>query len=248
MGEAPWRSTVAAVPSGVLSSIPSGPGASSIFSSATPAPTATAACGWRPGKARCSVTGRLQKLYAITADKAEAETIVIFAFVLDRRGLIWIGTDRGLVRLDPGSGSLRRYRHDHLDPRSLSNDRVNTVLEGPYGAIWAGTDDGLNLYDPRADRFAVYKSDGNDPASLVSDQVNFLAQDSQGRTWVCTSGGLDLMERQGEKIVFRHYRVPGGDPGQNLFRTLVRNAPPFLGKHQCRPGALRQRERHLHVL
>ena len=173
------------------------------------------------GMARCSAAGRLQKLYAITADKDEAEAIVIFAFARDNRGFIWIGTDRGLVRLDPGDGSLRRYRHDRQDPRSLSNDRVNTVLAGPFGSIWAGTDDGLNLLDPRTGRFVVYKSEGSDPASLVGNQVNLLTRDSQGRTWVCTSSGLDLLERQGEKIVFRHFRVPGGDPGQNLFRTLV---------------------------
>ncbi|MCU0236139.1 MAG: LuxR C-terminal-related transcriptional regulator [Acidobacteria bacterium] len=173
------------------------------------------------GMARCSAAGRLQKLYAISADRDAAETIVIFAFARDSRGLIWIGTDRGLVRLDPGDGSLRRYRHDRLDPRSLSNDRVNTVLEGAFGAIWAGTDDGLNLLDPGTGRFAVYKNDGNDPASLVGNQVNNLTRDSQGRTWVCTASGLDMLERRGEKVVFRHYRVPGGDPGQNLFRVLV---------------------------
>lgn len=173
------------------------------------------------GMARCSAAGRLQKLYAVSADKAEAEELVIFAFVQDIRGFFWIGTDRGLIRLDPSSGSLRRYRHDRLDPRSLSHDRVNTVLEEAGGAIWAGTDGGLNLYQPRDDDFSVFKSNGADPAGLGNNQVNFITRDSLGRIWACTSGGLDRVERQGDKIVFRHYLVPGDDPGQNLFRTLV---------------------------
>lgn len=173
------------------------------------------------GMARCSASGRLQKLYAVAADKEEAGEILIFTFIQDRRGLLWIGTDRGLIRLDPRNGGLRRYRHDRGDPRSLSHDRVNAILEESGGAIWVGSEDGLNLYQPDDESFSVFRNDNNNPASLGSSQVNFIAQDSLGRTWVCTSSGLDRVERKDGKVVFRHFLAPGGDPGQNLFRSLV---------------------------
>jgi ligand-binding sensor domain-containing protein/DNA-binding CsgD family transcriptional regulator len=171
------------------------------------------------GMARCSPSGRLQKLHVLSDDKNE--DILAFTFIQDSRGLIWIGTDRGLLRLDPVNGALRRFRHDHLDPLSLSSDRVNTLMEGPEGDIWAGTEDGLNLYRPRADRFTVFKSAGGDPAGLAGSQVNFLLQDSQGRIWIGTDRGLDQVERKDGRIVFRHFRAPGDDPNQNLFRSLV---------------------------
>jgi ligand-binding sensor domain-containing protein/DNA-binding CsgD family transcriptional regulator len=173
------------------------------------------------GMALCSASGRLQKLYSISAGKEEASEILTFVFIQDRRGLLWIGTDRGLVRLDPRTGALRRFRHDRNDPRSLSHDRVNAILEESGGSIWVGSDDGLNLYQPAGENFAVFRNDGNDPASLGSNQINFLMQDSLGRTWICTSSGLDRLERKGGKVVFRHFPAPGGDPGQNLFRSLV---------------------------
>ena len=171
------------------------------------------------GMARCSAAGRLQELHALSADKDE--DILTFAFIQDSRGLIWIGTDRGLVRLDPVNGALRRFRHDHLDPQSLSSDRVNTVMEGPGGDIWVGSEDGLNLYRPREDRFTVFRNDSTDPAGLAGNQINFLLQDSRGRIWIGTDRGLDLVERKDGRIVFRHFRAPGDDPNQNLFRSLA---------------------------
>jgi ligand-binding sensor domain-containing protein/DNA-binding CsgD family transcriptional regulator len=173
------------------------------------------------GMARCSAGGRMQKLFAVTADKQESKEILIFAFMEDRRGILWIGTDRGLVRLDPHTGNLRRFRHDRRDPRSLSHDRVNTILEESGGAIWVGSEDGLNLFRPDDESFSVFRNDISDPDSLSGSQINFIVQDSLRRTWVCTSSGLDRVERRGKKIVFRHFLAPGGDPGQNLIRSLV---------------------------
>ncbi len=178
------------------------------------------------GLARCAADGRLQRLFAISSDPGDE--ILTFAFDIDRRGQAWIGTDRGLARLDPERGSLRRYRHDFRDPRSLSHDRVNAVLEDDSGAVWAGTDDGLDLYRPQEDRFAVFRNNPGDADSLASSQVNFLMQDSRGRLWVCTAGGIDLLERRDGRVVFRHFPAPGSEPAQRLVLSLVEETPRSL--------------------
>jgi ligand-binding sensor domain-containing protein/DNA-binding CsgD family transcriptional regulator len=171
------------------------------------------------GLVRCSAAARFQELFALTSDPSE--DLLPFTFIQDRRGLIWIASDRGLVQLDPKSGALRRFRHDRLDPRSLSHDWVNAVLEEPDGAIWVATNDGLNLYLLGEDRFTVFKNDSADPAGLAGSQVNFLLRDGRDRLWAGTSAGLERIERKGERVVFHHYRAPGSDPNQNQFRSLV---------------------------
>jgi ligand-binding sensor domain-containing protein/DNA-binding CsgD family transcriptional regulator len=173
------------------------------------------------GIARCTPAGRLLELFPVTHDKAEAETILLFSFIEDARGLIWVATDRGLVRLDPADGSLRRYRHERPVPGSLSHDRVNDILEDGAGSIWVATDDGLNRYQPGDDRFTVFRSDNAAPDGLGGSQVNSLRLDSLGRIWACTSASLDRIEKDGDRFVFRHFRMPGGSAGQNLFRMLV---------------------------
>lgn len=175
------------------------------------------------GLARCAPDGRLQRLFAVSADPVEE--ILTFAFALDRRGQAWIASDRGLLRLDTAGNGLRRYRHEFRDPRSLSHDRVNAVLEDDAGAVWAGTDEGLNLYRPQDDRFAVFRNDPGDPHSLASSQVNSLMQDSRGRLWLCTAGGIDLLERRDGRVLFRHFPAPGGEPAQRMVLSLVEETP-----------------------
>ncbi len=177
------------------------------------------------GLARCAPDGRLRRLFALSADPDEAGDMLTFAFVVGRSGQAWIASDRGLVRLDPVAGGLRRYRHDFRDPRSLSHDRVNAVLEDDSGAVWAGTDEGLDLYRPQDDRFAVFRNDPGDPDSLASSQVNSLMQDSRGRLWVCTAAGIDLLERKAGRVVFRHFPAPGSEPAQRLVLSLVEETP-----------------------
>lgn len=177
------------------------------------------------GLAHCAADGRLRRLFAVSADPDEAEDILTFAFAIGRSGQAWIASDRGLVRLDPVAGGLRRYRHEFRDPRSLSHDRVNAVLEDDAGAVWAGTDEGLNLYRPQDDRFAVFRNDPGDPDSLASSQVNSLMQDSRGRLWVGSAGGIDLLERKAGRVVFRHFPAPGNEPAQRMVLSLVEETP-----------------------
>lgn len=177
------------------------------------------------GLARCTSAGRLQRLYPIATDEAEAAALQVFLFIQDRRKMFWIGTDRGLVRLDPRDGSLRRYRHDPRDPRSLAHDRVNALLEAADGSVWAGGPGGLGLCRPGEDRISVFRSDPADALSLACDQVNALVRDSQGRIWVCTANGLDRMEREQGRLVFRHFRAASAAANQNTFHSLLEEAP-----------------------
>ena len=180
------------------------------------------------GLARCTAAGRLQRLYDFSTDKTEAAGILVFVFIQDARGLIWIGSDRGLIRLDPENGALRPSRHDHQDPRSLSNNRVNAIMEETNGAVWIGTDDGLNLFQPQDNGFSIFKNDPVDPSSLSSNQVNFIKQDSLGRVWICTAKGLNLLRREGGKVVFQRYLAPGSEARQNLFLSLAEESSRHL--------------------
>lgn len=68
---------------------------------------------------------------------------------IDRSNRIWIATDGGgLNRYDKTTDTWTRYRHDPIDPESLSDDVVLCVTETSDGSIWAGTrKGGLNRLD-----------------------------------------------------------------------------------------------------
>lgn len=111
-----------------------------------------------------------------------------------RDGGLWVATNgQGLHYFDPLAGTSRPYRHDDEDPRSLSNDRVWSVLETSDGTVWAGTRVGLNRLDHETGAWDHFRHHPNDATSLPSDWVWRMLEDSGGRLWVGTrQGGLAL--------------------------------------------------------
>jgi len=65
-------------------------------------------------------------------------------------GILWIGTDNGLNRLDTRGKQLTYYRNKPGDPRSLSSDDVVSLHNDYTGTLWVGTRDrGLNRFNAR---------------------------------------------------------------------------------------------------
>ncbi|HEY7638594.1 MAG TPA: two-component regulator propeller domain-containing protein [Steroidobacteraceae bacterium] len=108
----------------------------------------------------------------------------------DHAGALWIGTlGGGLNRLDPDTGRVVSFRHDQALPGSLSNDRVQAVLEDDANRLWVATRDGLNLFDRVSGKFVRYGRDEDNPQSLRNANVMALYQDRGGVMWVGTRDG-----------------------------------------------------------
>lgn len=62
---------------------------------------------------------------------------------VDRRGIVWIGTQNGLDALDPVTGDIRNYHAD----AGLPGNAVSCILEDDEGGIWLGTNNGISRHD-----------------------------------------------------------------------------------------------------
>lgn len=65
-----------------------------------------------------------------------------WALIEDRDGLIWVGTEHGLLQLDAGRTRFVRYRSDPADPESLPADWVLGLFEDREDGLWVGTANG----------------------------------------------------------------------------------------------------------
>jgi diguanylate cyclase (GGDEF)-like protein len=140
------------------------------------------------------------------------------ALAQDRTGLLWIGTQAGLVRYD--GYAFRVFRPDPQDPHSLGGSYVRTLLAAADGRVWAGTfSGGVSVYDPATERFTRFQHDPKNPASLAHDHVEGLAEDAAGRIWVATYEGLDRIDPRSGRI--DHFRHAAEDP-QSLADDRVR--------------------------
>ena len=129
--------------------------------------------------------------------------VCVFA---DRNGMIWVGTQSGLDRLNPVTGIFTHFRYKAENLNSLSNDTVNAILEDHDGALWVGTENGLNRMDMETGTFTRYQQNPNDATTLSCNRVQALYEDHQGTLWVGTADpqkSFDSGEKGGLNKLYR---------------------------------------------
>ena len=80
----------------------------------------------------------------------------VYALHQDRSGLIWVGTQAGLLRFD--GETFQPFLHDRDNSSSLSNDHIMAIHNDGEGGLWVGTLQGwlnrVDLVTGRVDRVA----------------------------------------------------------------------------------------------
>jgi signal transduction histidine kinase/ligand-binding sensor domain-containing protein/DNA-binding response OmpR family regulator len=112
----------------------------------------------------------------------------------DEDGFIWIGSNQGLIRFNPGDSSMRHYRTDPSRPTSLSHDAIRAILPDPREPrrfLWIGTaGGGLNRLDLKDETFEHF----TDRDGLPNNVVYAIQPDSAGRLWLSTNNGLSRFD------------------------------------------------------
>jgi len=100
-------------------------------------------------------------------------------------GTLWIGTDRGLNRVDRTTDQVTQ-----VDQPVFARG-VSAIARDRSGNLWFGTNgNGLVRFDPRSGRYTAYSHNASDPRSLNHDRVTALRVDRGGSVWVATDFGL----------------------------------------------------------
>lgn len=125
-------------------------------------------------------------------------------------GTLWLGTGGGLIEYDPKSGVLRKFQHNPLDPYSLANNSVTTLMVDRRGKIWVSGGEisggGLGVLNPATGQFRYYHSDPANPASLASNFVLDLQEAPDGGVWIALSRGISHATVTADDILsFRNY-------------------------------------------
>ncbi len=113
----------------------------------------------------------------------------IQAAFVDRRGVAWIGTNRGLVSLTEGASQP-------VPIAALGINSVLAILEDAEGDLWVGTEaSGLHVLRPRKFR---------DESQLADEEVSCVVQGSDGAMWIGTrDDGLRRVRADGTARVER---------------------------------------------
>ncbi len=117
----------------------------------------------------------------------------------DRNEMLWVGTQKKLIQINPQNGDSIEFENNNLDSYSLNNNEVLSIWQDQSGIIWFGTyGGGLNIYDPGFQVFKLYTKEKN---KLSHNIIWSILVDMKKRLWIGTyNGGLNLLDRKTGKI------------------------------------------------
>ena len=126
------------------------------------------------------------------ADSASLVDDRVRAVLVDRRGVVWVGTETGLDRREStgrSGGMFMHYTAGPDRPSGLIDARVSALYEDSRGRLWVGSLPGLSMFDStRArvrhyyHRYRTYRYGWGEAVSLVEDR--------SGQLWLSTRSEL----------------------------------------------------------
>jgi len=132
---------------------------------------------------------------------------VAVSMLVDRDGLLWVGSREGLFRYDGYQATA--FLPDPERAGSISDQDVRALHQTDDGALWVSTNTGgLNRRDPRTGEFIQFHHDSGNPRSLSDDSIYGVAEDADGRVWVGTQNGLNRFDADGRNFV-RYFHETG---------------------------------------
>lgn len=144
----------------------------------------------------------------------------------DANKTLWIGTPKGLNRMD-AQGRVVRYQHDSADPLSLSFPWVKQIYQDAGGVMWVGgLTVGLCKFNESRQQLGHQNTQGTYATAFWLDD--------DGTLWVSSyTGGLFKYERKAQRLTVYTALGTEGDP------NYVRLDGGWIWKlHRDRKGAL----------
>jgi len=151
---------------------------------------------------------------------------VVTAIGQDKRGLMWIGTQAGLVSFD--GYRFQKYTHFDRDQSSLSGDYIKSLWADPNGDMWVGTlSGGISIFHPQTGKFSPLLYGPTLSSRLEIGAIQSIKGDLQGGVWIVgTETGLHYLSP--DRKTLENYRSQVNQAG-SLMDDRVRSI--MLDRH-----------------
>jgi len=124
----------------------------------------------------------------------------IWSLNQDKRGMLWVGTDKGVTVIDTKNSQNVAFLEDHPALVALNNLTVLKVFEDIQGVFWFGTTSGLIKYNPTNQQVDIYQENNDKPKSLSNNIVLDIYQDIKQTIWIGTVDGLNKYNSKGDNF------------------------------------------------
>ncbi|NQV72611.1 hypothetical protein HQ496_05770, partial [bacterium] len=99
-------------------------------------------------------------------------------------GNLWVGTVRGLTRINPTTGQKKTWLRDVADPSKLKADNIWNLFEDSKGNVWVVSFGDLVRFAPGSDTFVRIWDHKDAPTDKDNVLVRTMAEDLNGHIWL----------------------------------------------------------------
>ena len=118
-----------------------------------------------------------------------------WAILEDRDRALWVGTERGLLKLDRDRERFIRYRNDPADPNSLPANWVLALFEDRDSGLWVATaNSGVARLSKHPLPFRRYRRRPEASGPSGRDYVFTAYEDSRGVIWAGSKGAINRID------------------------------------------------------
>ncbi|WP_336517129.1 two-component regulator propeller domain-containing protein [Pollutibacter soli] len=108
--------------------------------------------------------------------------------------ILWIGTDKGLLRKDLATQKDKLLVFNPNDNKSRGK-YIFSITADEAGNLWLGTGAGLLNFDPVTEKYVQYRNNPENSGSISSDNVFYSFFDHHKNLWAASDSGISRMDR-----------------------------------------------------
>lgn len=114
----------------------------------------------------------------------------------DHKGHLYVGhTHGGMSIIDLKNHTIKNFKHDPKNPKSLPADWVNCIYIDHYDNIWIGTKKGLSIYNPSKEEFTNFYHNSKNGNSILSNDIYDIKEINETELWIaCEIGGISILD------------------------------------------------------
>ena len=107
----------------------------------------------------------------------------------------------GVCFFDQTMPLVNQITHNVNNPNSLTNNRVNKIIEDKKGNIWMATDNGISRWEMKTNSWKTFYNNKKEQAQVFLS----ICEDNNGRIWAGTySSGVYVLDANTGKELFRY--------------------------------------------
>lgn len=153
--------------------------------------------------------------YPSDDDNKYLNSSIVYAFWIDDKKNVWIGTEDGGINIyHPETESYSYLMADPDNPNSISKNCIKAFQKDTHGNLWIGTFlGGIDVLNFQTGKIKHYKNNPSEPGSLSDNKVWDFLLDKDENIWVGTTAGVDKFNWDTGQ--FEHYPQLAGQEQVN---------------------------------